>query len=390
MRLMGWALSVAFTLNLGWNLFLPLYSIILLGLGATPFEVGVAFFALNLTSALLRFPAGHMADRGRRVQLILLSALISIPASLLALMGGSWIWFLATLILIGAGVALYFQAEYSIVADLNPTQTTGRTYSQVHLVEGFAWLLAPFIAGIFLENKIEPFLYLTALAAFTLSLLPAQRLLKVDRIPPSLPRLEDLPQGMAQSVRRVWGVGGWLFAAEFLSGVVVGFISPTLPVYLHENFKLDLIVTGAIVTGTTISFLAAQVPGGRLSDALGKKKIYLLSNLLAVPALAVWSFAPDIFTLLFAVILYYFLRGVTFIAVDSLLATAAPLGMRALTFGVSWAMWRFGLAAGSIGAGGLWSLIGLQPLYLISSAILLGGTLLASRVVEPKGNRGKV
>jgi MFS family permease len=371
-KLIFWACVLAFILNTGWGFFIPLYPLILRDFGAEPLQIGFTFLLLNFVSAILRFPFGYLADMRGRGKFLLWSCLAGAFASMLAILAKDWTLLTFSFILVGVSIALYYQTQYSLIADTVPSERFGRAYSRLHLLGGIGWLIAPLLAGIFLKEGAHSFLFLAAFLIFITALLPARRLEGFEQ--PIILRISIL-----DGLKYVWRVGFWLFLAELFSGFVVGFIRVSLPVYLNEILGLDYAFIGFIITLTGIGIFSAQLPGGFLSDKFNRKRVYILTNSLAIPLLLSWSFITEAVPLICFIFAYYFVRGLAWVAIDGLLASSVK-HQKALMFGSALAMWRLGFGIGSGICGWVWSLIGLYPIFLIASTFLIVSVGFASRI----------
>ena len=162
----------------------------------------------------------------------------------------------------------------------------------------------------------------------------------------------------------------------------LGFIIPLFPIYVSQkgatNFQL-----GLIVSGFTISQFLVQPFFGGLSDRFGRK-------LFMVGGLACYGFVASLYVLatdLSHVFLIRLLHGVgagmVWPALSAFIVDQAPMGRRGETMGFLSGMETFGLAAGPLLGGTLYSLGGMNlPFWGCSALAFLSMVMVWSLIQE--------
>ncbi|MHC1635191.1 MAG: MFS transporter, partial [Candidatus Methanospirareceae archaeon] len=355
----------AFLINFGWGMVIPLFPLILQYAGGSVFHFTFSFFLFNFISASLRYPIGYIADTKSRKYLLLWCAFIGALSSIIA-----YSCILPLLLvafgLLGLSSAFYYQTFYAFVVDKIEKRNIGRVYGNMHIVEGIGTILGPLISGFLLE--IQPKL----IFIFTFTLLLSSILpLKLLREPVNRGGSESF----SHSLKLVFSIGAPLFVAEILRGFTVGFITPSLPVYLKNDFFAHPSLVGILTTIMTISTYSAQTVGA-LVDRFGSGKIFIASSLIAFPFLFSFSFINSLPLLSLVAIVYFFFSGISWLSFSSLLAIRAPDDKRALFLGSAWSMWRFGYAFGSISSAFFWTNFGIRSLFPISALFSLFAAIL--------------
>ena len=142
-----------------------------------------------------------------------------------------------------------------------------------------------------------------------------------------------------------------------LSVVVVqflgtGLVLPFLVVYLHEIRGFSLSEVGLLIgLGPLLGFLAVG-PGGTIIDRYGARVVMLAAMAMEVLADAALTFASTLPIAMVAVALQGAAFGVEWPAVQSMIASVVPSGLRQRYFGLNFTLLNLGIGLGGI-VGGL-------------------------------------
>jgi len=367
----------AFLTNLGWGMVIPLFPLILESVGGGIFEFTFSFFLFNFASAALRYPLGYLADVwGRHLFLTACSCTCVLASAVAIFYERSFL--LAAFTLFGVSTAFYFQTLYALVVDIVPKDEIGRSYGNMHIAEGIGYLTGPLLAGFLLE--VRPHLIFALTLLIFAACIPLT--LRVSKnAGGSMKGIEKLTaSNFFRALRTVWALGVLLFIAELLRGFSVGFLSPSLPIYL-ENFNAEPALVGAITMIAMACMYAAQAAGA-LIDKLGSMKIFLISSVIAAPLLVAISLAASLTQAAALVFAYHFMSGLSWLAFSSMLGYYAIDEQRALFLGSAWSMWRFGYAFGSLSCHFVWESFGIRSLFP-TAAIFTFASIFA--VIASKG-----
>jgi len=364
----------ALCLSFSWGLFISLYPVVLRSLGATPIAIGLAFTLFNAVSASLRLPFGYLADRLGKEKFMFWSCLVTCLASAIAVVSIRVESLILAISILGIATALYYQATYSLVADLTSSRL-GRAYSILNSMSQAGWLAAPLVAGFFMEAGMLSFLFLAALTSAIMASLATKSL---QRGPSTIvQRGEPLSKSLVKALRMGW----MIMASELLCGLAVGFFQPSASVFLNEVLMGSYDEVGAIFTIAGIAMLIAQYPGGLLIDKFGGRALYAFSALASSMPLMLFSQSRVLVEAAFTMVLYYFIYGFRWISGDGMLAQHYPQELRTLAMGMTWALWRSGFAAGSLTCGFVWQGLGIRATFMVSSMLFIAAAIMAFKIL---------
>lgn len=115
----------------------PVLTLVRAEFGVSYTQVGLAFLAFNLVSALLQTHAGYLVDRSN-AGAVLIAGLAIGTAALIGAANATSFWaFIAMFALIGVGNTVYHPADYSLLAQRMPAARMSRSYA-LHTFAGMA------------------------------------------------------------------------------------------------------------------------------------------------------------------------------------------------------------------------------------------------------------
>ncbi|HEX4472421.1 MAG TPA: MFS transporter [Nocardioides sp.] len=146
--------------------------------------------------------------------------------------------------------------------------------------------------------------------------------------------------------------GRMLLSIVVVQFLGTGLVLPFLVVYLHEIRGFSLGDVGLLIgLGPLMGFLAVG-PGGAVIDKYGARVVMLFTMCLEVVADVALTFASALPIAVIAVVLQGIAFGVEWPAVQSLIATIVPSGLRQRYFGVNFTLLNLGIGLGGV-VGGL-------------------------------------
>ena len=114
------------------------------------------------------------------------------------------------------------------------------------------------------------------------------------------------------------GKGTAVFLSIALESAARGILIPILSlVFLSRGFSLAQLPAGTAVC--SIAILLFELPGGILSDRIGRKKLFLSAQCLYLLSLVFLMFGKNMYVTLFAMILYGAARALSSGSMDALL-----------------------------------------------------------------------
>lgn len=277
-------------LNVALNLYDPFLSLYLISL-ETPMELlGVIFSIFGLLEALVVLIGGHFSDRYGRKTIIVLSNAISAISLLPLYWVGLWPIAVACLIGMNFGRIFYSPAGLALVADSVPKEKRATGFSTMATIAYWGAVFAPIFGGYLSlgENYRVVFLYASSLV-FIMTIL-RQSLLRetgVRRKRNMDTGLTGEHLGLIGKLRLTWASSRSTRAylvfgvMSSLSGALAW---PWFSVFYEKVISLDTLQIGVLSSAFTVSNIIAQIPGGKLSDRMGRKPL-ILQGLVAGPLL---------------------------------------------------------------------------------------------------------
>ncbi|WP_404714112.1 spinster family MFS transporter [Sphingomonas sp. MMS24-J13] len=300
---------------------------------------GFAFVTFNLVMGIF---IAHWVDHGNRKLILTLGvALWSAATAMTGLAQGFTSLTLAR-ILVGVGEATAFPVAYSMIADLFAAPRRPRAVA-IFQASTFVGLIAgSILAGVIAAAHGWRTMFVTCgLAGFVLVALLLVTMREPQRIEGGAVLHRRSEGGIAGSILHLARLPGFValsFGTAFAT--MVGGVMPTwAPAFFLRSHDVPLAAVGALIgpavggggiAGTLVSgILATRLARGRDSEVPGML-VPLVALPLAVPFLAIFTFAPSLTLTMIAAAIMNFLLGM---AVGPCIAVAigvAPPRMRAL------------------------------------------------------------
>jgi len=370
-----WTLYAINFLNaVGLWFFLPLLPIFLGRKGSSPALIGIVFAAGLLANAVIRYPAGWLADRyGTRP--VMLGAMLATAALFLAyLLPMPPAAFIVVRVLQGCASGAFLPAANGLLADVTEPRERGRAFGMMQSVFLAGMLIGPAAGGfIALFNFGLIFISASAaavVAALALSTLPNARVHPAVEAPV---RALRIARGLVPLI--LLGAG---------TSYMIGTYDTIWPLYM--TFR------GANTFAVGLSFVAFAVPAtflssfaGALGDRFGPRRFVVIALVNTGLFAAVYPFVASVPWLIGLGLI----EGIfTISGTPSLLAevsrTAGP-GHQARTQGVFQTVQMLVQIVGAVAGG---TLFGLSPTYsflAITVVCLLG----AATVLVPAAPRAR-
>ena len=168
--------------------------------------------------------------------------------------------------------------------------------------------------------------------------------------------MSETPTTSTATLRSFWldlpREGRMLLSIVVIQFLGTGLVLPFLVVYLHEIRGFSLGDVGLLIgLGPLMGFVAVG-PGGAVIDKYGARVVMLFTMCLEVVADVALTFASALPIAVVAVVLQGIAFGVEWPAVQSLIATIVPSGLRQRYFGVNFTLLNLGIGLGGV-IGGL-------------------------------------
>ena len=366
---------------------LPIY--LLVGLGLSPFAVGVVGGVNALGSLLLRLVGGHIADRTQRRKVLAgLGYGISAAAKVGLLAAGATVgWISAAVGLDRLGKGLRTAPRDALISLSSDPADVGRAFGVHRAMDTVGALLGPITA--FLVVWAWPGRYdAVFVVSFGLAVMAVVVLVLFVR-----DHRDPLASRSLVSVRAVAGLARDRDLRRIcLNAAVLGLVTIGDPfVYLLLQRRLDVTISrfALLPLGTAAVFLLLAAPLGRLADRVGRWRVFVAGYGALLVAYLLLAGPVSGWPLLVGVLAAY---GTYYAATDGvLMAVATPHLPAALrTTGMALVQ-TCGVGAGLVAAlafGAGWSLAGpeaVQVAFVGGLVLALGvAVLLAPRARRPE------
>jgi MFS family permease len=136
-RLLGLICAAHFISHFYIVILAPVLTLVRADFGVSYTQVGLAFFAFNLTSAIFQTHAGYLVDRSNAGAVLIGGLVIGAAALLGAALFSSFWLFIAMFALLGLGNTVYHPADYALLARHIPSARMSHAYA-LHTFAGLA------------------------------------------------------------------------------------------------------------------------------------------------------------------------------------------------------------------------------------------------------------
>lgn len=354
--------SLTFLATLGYGVMIPTLSVHAHSLGANHSEIGVIVSAFSAAQLLTQIPMGRLSDRIHRVYLVVTGfAVIAIAATLynFATLPGE---FFVLQALAGIGSGCLWPPLMAMLTDHTDPGERGRAMGMFNTVfflgVGIGPLLGGFIAHAFGHHAVFNVWAFVALLGGLVCLVA----------------IKDSAR-LAASARAIVATGAPLVLAgrmgTFVAGCVVrsrggvctSFNNALLPLYAVALFEATPTMIGSLMFIHGLGLAFFNIPGGVLSDRMGRKWPALLGSLAATAGVIWYSAATGYWALFAAVGLAGAGSAFATPAVAALTADVCDPRRRGEAFGYFLTSFNIGMVLGSLVFGfvsdyvGLWGAV---------------------------------
>lgn len=322
-------------------------------LGATAVLVGVVVAAYSVTNLFGNLGAGFVLDRWGRRRPMILGLAITAVAVLSYAFVNSPEQLLAARAVHGIGAAALTPGAFAILGDRVASDQRGRAMGFAGALIAIPAMIGPPAAGILRDawGADAVFFVDAAFLALTLVVFVA-----VTRETPRAASSRPAGTGLnALLASRILWSG---YAAQFAITVGVGVLVAHLPLVLENQGESAARAGYSFAVYAFVSMLVMASPIGGASDRIGRF-VPLLVGLLGVAAgLAVVGVSAGYGLIVAGMAVFGLGYGLVFPAATAMVAEAAGRTRRGMAFGIFYAVYSLGVAAGSAGSGRLAGLSG--------------------------------
>ncbi len=350
-------------------------------LGASPAMLGVLEGAAESTAALVKLTSGWWSDRVRRYTPLVLAgyALATITRPFIGVAQSAWqVVGLRLIDRVGKGIR--GAPRDALLAGSVAPASRGRAFGFHRAADHFGAVIGPIAAWVLLQQ-----LHLTLRTVFMLSVVPGLlavlTILIAVRDPAERMRTgSDVVAGSASDATpmppRFWGVLGVLLL------FTLGNSSDAFLLLRAQQLGVPIAMLPLLWAAHHVVKSLASVPGGALSDRIGRRTVLLAGwgwYAAVYAGFAVATTAAQVWMLFLAYGLYF---GLVEGTEKALIADLAPDGRRGTAFG--WYNATMGVAAlpASVLLGTIWSARGPTMAFSVGAA-LAGAAMLLGALALP-------
>jgi DHA1 family multidrug resistance protein-like MFS transporter len=359
LRNVNYLAALDLIVSLGFGLIMPLFPMYVKLLGGGALEVGILFSSFVLTRALLATTFGNLSDRLGRKKLILLGGFLYSVLAVLFVVPNTWFGLIFVRGLQGVASAMVWPVSEALVVDSCPPTSRGESLGKVVMASNIGFVIGPFVGGAIYFAAYQylglseeasfrlPF-YFTALIALIGAVLVWAKV--SDAKAPQKVRkkltLTELfhPEGMDRQ-----GIVNLrvLYSNALMQGFAFSAIGPLMAYYLPERFGMDPDIV-AIIIGLAMGMGALMaVPSGRLSDRIGRKRLYVVGSVFAYLGVILIPFGYAVWIVVIFMAMRSMAYQVASPALRALQADTVPEHIRGRLIGMLESMSNFGSVLGA-------------------------------------------
>jgi MFS family permease len=356
-------------------------------LGAGPAAVGVIEGIAESTASFLKLFSGYLSDRVRRRKgWVVAGYTISNIIRPLIAVAGSWVQVLALRFSDRVGKGLRTSPRDAMIADSTPPEFRGTAYGFHRAMDHGGAIVGPLLAtGLLLlfHDRIA--------TVFLLSFLPGT--LAVLLLLAGLREREVVVRtgGSGFNVQSAWAE----MPADFRKYLAISLVftlgnsSDAFLLLRAQALGVPITLLPAIWVALHVVKMAVSVPGGMLSDRLGRKTVIVAGWVVYALVYGGFAFADRNWHAwaLFSVYGIYF--GLTEGVEKALVADLAPVHLRGSAFGLYHLAVGFGALPASLLFGLVWERFGAAVAFGMGAGLaLLSSLMLAALSVKRPQNNG--
>jgi len=283
----------------------PFWSLYVLGLGGTYFDIGLLSAVSSIVVVLPALLGGYLADTlGRKRMVYSLSFLLA-ANSIIYFAAPSWHWLILCIVIDAVAVGLRGPAFSALIADSTTVGNRAESYALFNIVPPLFGILSPYIIGVFMDQMgVVPaqrnaylllFVASTTAAALRFKLLEETLpTVKVERTSASKVLRESFSNirlTVKVFPRQLWVLTSIGMLVGFGASVGAPFWATyaTLDVIHLSNADWGLVTTVGMLVSTLVS-----LPFAWLADRKGRVKLVLPALLLSPVAILAFVFSRSL------------------------------------------------------------------------------------------------
>ena len=269
---------------LAW-LWWPYKSLFILELGATNEILGLLVMVETLGGMFFQIPGGVLADRYGRKRVIIASAILGFGSPLIYLFAGDWIQ-LVPAMLLASTASLSRGAMNALIAESLPTDKRGAGFAAISFVQKIPNVFTGIIGGVIMDHfgvipgvriVLTGVIGVSALSVVIYWMFLEETLLPEARKDTKLELNLGSIRELGSMPREAWVLTIVAGLSSFSVRMVFSFTVP----YVINIMGLSKTEYGAISTVVSLVSMFLTLPGGVLSDRIGRKQTVVISRIIA-------------------------------------------------------------------------------------------------------------
>jgi MFS family permease len=380
-------LTLTFLVNLGYGLILPGLSLYAASLGASRSFIGIIVSIYALTQLIAQVPAGRLSDRvGRRFFLVAGFIGVTCAAALnnYATRPSHFFLFQA---LAGFSAGFLWPSLMALLTEEAHPSIRGKLMGTFNTIFFIGLGLGPFLGGAI--STTYGFLASFNLWAIVAAVGAVVSLVAVEKAPKKALSLSGGAQRSARPASGLINAGCWpTFLASCVvrarGGFCASFNNSILPLYVVLLYEATPKMIGSLMFVHALGIALFNIPGGFVTDRVGRKSPALWGSLVATAGVFWYSFPSGFWSLLGAVGLAGSGSAFSSPALQALTADISNPERRGEAFGYFLTSYHIGVISGASIFGVVSDLIDLPGAALAWAATSLTLSLCSLLIREPK------
>lgn len=336
------------------------------GMGASPPQIGLIVAGYSYVTAVALIPFGILSDKIGHIKMLTTGLIIFALTPFLYPLASSLVQLGLIRAFHGLASAMFLPATVALVVETSTQDRWGETLGWFTTATQSAFVVGPVLGGLILSH------YGFTIAFYTCGIIPLSGLIflffRLIAIQP-IGKREVVSSGSRRWLKQTVFAG---LTAPFFFTMGSGTILTFMPLYSQS---LGIAETGAgiIIASVYIGSALLRVPGGKLSDNIGRRSVMLVGLATSFAAMILISFLNSFSGLIAVAILYGVGMGLAMPASYALVADLTPPEVRGLTMGMTNAFLYGGIATGPTVMGIVASLSNYTTMFRTCSLSLILG-----------------
>jgi MFS family permease len=261
--------------------FWPLY---LIELGATPANIGLIAMIQSTAQLLFQFPGGILADRIGRRKVIVYGSMFRLITPIIFLFATSWEMVLPGVIF-QAVASIYMPAFNALIAESLPHEDRGAAFGAYRMITMLPLVVTGFLSGVLMDHfgvwEGTRMILMANVIASIFIVAVRYKFIKETFSPKQLStakktNIKDSISELRNQPRNVWA----LISVSCLSSFALRLSFSFFVLYAVNVIGLSKTQWGLIGSIISIVSMSLSLPGGMLTDKIGRKPNILIARIL--------------------------------------------------------------------------------------------------------------